>query len=1560
MKCKWLLSSILIALVSSLVTADPAWAAPTVCQIFNGCTATSTAPAYGQILVGGKNGEYEYVASSTLGNGGSSAVTSVFGRTGAVTAQNGDYTTSQVTEGSNLYYTLLRWASALAGTTTDALAEGINHLYWTQGRFDTAFSGKSTSNLAEGSNLYFTNARAQNAISATYPITYSGGVIATAFSTSSSNTWGGTQTFTNAPVLGTLTGFIKAASGVLSTALINLASDVTGTLPVGNGGTASTTLTGILKGNGTSQVQTAVGDSDYQKPITLTTNGSSGAATFTADTLNIPQYTAGGGGTGNVATSSPEIKGQVPYWTSSSASPATLGTVPTTTLACSGPFSGCTSLGYLIGGSNSTITWTGLATTSQPSSSNLLVSNGAAGVYGVGTTSATISTGLSYSGTWGALVGGVAGTLTNTGVISLTNGTGVTCSGTNPGSCSLAAINANSVLANNTGASAIPTAIATSTGLGILHSVLGNLAWTSSGHTGTANRIPYFNSAGAAAEVASSSLNLGVSGGGTGLTSVTQGDLLYASAANTLTTLAKDTNSTRYLSNQGASNNPSWNQINLTNGVTGTLPYGNGGTGQTSYTTGNIVYAGATAFQSAATGTLSATDSPLTFSNSTRSLIGGAATVGLNLSNGNTWSALQQFSAGASTTQLSVFNKAYFGASATTTIDSTGNITLPSGSNLTITGKSDGCATFASGQLNSTGSACGSGGGGAWPFTPSTNFGLSDQSTSTPIADAAGFFASSTSQFVNENIWGLLTLKATSSALLATDASGNVVATSSIGFNLFTGMLPIANGGTNANSQTSNGVAYYDGSKLTSGSILTFDGSSAVRINAATASLNLGQDTLPANTAVQVSSSTNAFFQTLLHNKSSGAAASTDLIICNDRSTDCSAYYTDLGQDSSGWASQADFSYLYSSDSSLLLATASSTNPNAAIVFHTQGTDAASERARITNIGLLGIGTTTPNSILNVASSTGPQLSLSDTTAGSNAWTLRSISNSLFIATSTYTATSTVAALSINQNGQVTMPFVKSALVSAGAGGALAAYAGGTCTNQAVTVISATGAVTCSSITDAFFSGQLGVAHGGTGAASFTAGQVLYGNGSGAFGSVATGTLSATDSTLTFSDSTRSLIGGTATVDLNLANSNAWTALQKFTTGASSTQLSVFNKAYFGGTATSTFDSTGALTLATPLAIGSGGTGAGSFTTGKLVAYDGSTLVSSSTIGNNQLQNSTISGVALGGTLGALSHDATLSGTSYTGTAAVSDSGLTLTNSNIWTALQLFNGKASSTLFSSYGPAYFGGTATSSFSTSGALTLATPLTTANGGTGTTTWQTGSIPFYNGTNFTENNAQLLWDNTNNRLGVGSSSPAWTLSMKAAIPVIALQDTTAGGSTYLLRNGKQGLKQFDIYDVAAKKSMFEIQSDNSSSGMVLIGTSANNISGNNSRLFVFGGLNGANIDVMGDGTLAGGIGDQAQVEVEGSDYNNNGENVSSIAMRYFGPLDTVGTLLGYPEKRLGILDFGAASTSIISTGLNENNASSPLLFGTGYTQRMVLDGSGNLGISTTSPYALLSRC
>lgn len=66
-----------------------------------------------------------------------------------------------------------------------------------------------------------------------------------------------------------------------------------------------------------------------------------------------------------------------------------------------------------------------------------------------------------------------------------------------------------------------------------------------------------------------------VTDGGTGLSAVSQGDLLYASAANTLSALGKNASATRYLSNTGASNNPAWAQVDLSNGVTGNLPVTN-------------------------------------------------------------------------------------------------------------------------------------------------------------------------------------------------------------------------------------------------------------------------------------------------------------------------------------------------------------------------------------------------------------------------------------------------------------------------------------------------------------------------------------------------------------------------------------------------------------------------------------------------------------------------------------------------------------------------------------------------------------------------------------------------------------------------------------------------------------------------------------------------------------------------------------------------------------------------------------------------------------------------
>jgi hypothetical protein len=61
--------------------------------------------------------------------------------------------------------------------------------------------------------------------------------------------------------------------------------------------------------------------------------------------------------------------------------------------------------------------------------------------------------------------------------------------------------------------------------------------------------------------------------------SFAQGDIIYGSAAGTVSQLAKNTSATRYLANTGSSNNPAWDQINLSNGVTSILTSVNGGTG---------------------------------------------------------------------------------------------------------------------------------------------------------------------------------------------------------------------------------------------------------------------------------------------------------------------------------------------------------------------------------------------------------------------------------------------------------------------------------------------------------------------------------------------------------------------------------------------------------------------------------------------------------------------------------------------------------------------------------------------------------------------------------------------------------------------------------------------------------------------------------------------------------------------------------------------------------------------------------------------------------------------
>jgi len=145
----------------------------------------------------------------------------------------------------------------------------------------------------------------------------------------------------------------------------------------------------------------------------------------------------------------------------------------------------------------------------------------------------------------------------------------------------------NTLFVNNTGATTAGSALSNVTALGkVDHSVMvdGNIYLAD----GLGNIRIRSNAAGGILLPAYAASGLTYMSSGGLLTNLTtaQGDLIYYSAANTPTVLAKSTSASRYLANTGASNNPQWDQVNLANGVVGNLPVTNlnGGSGASSTT----------------------------------------------------------------------------------------------------------------------------------------------------------------------------------------------------------------------------------------------------------------------------------------------------------------------------------------------------------------------------------------------------------------------------------------------------------------------------------------------------------------------------------------------------------------------------------------------------------------------------------------------------------------------------------------------------------------------------------------------------------------------------------------------------------------------------------------------------------------------------------------------------------------------------------------------------------------------------------------------------------------
>ncbi len=70
------------------------------------------------------------------------------------------------------------------------------------------------------------------------------------------------------------------------------------------------------------------------------------------------------------------------------------------------------------------------------------------------------------------------------------------------------------------------------------------------------------------------------------------------------------------------------------------------------------------------------------------------------------------------------------------------------------------------------------------------------------------------------------------------------------------------------------------------------------------------------------------------------------------------------------------------------------------------------------------------------------------------------------------------------------------------------------------------------------------------------------------------------------------------------------------------------------------------------------------------------------------------------------------------------------------------------------------------------ISIVAPISVADGGTGNTSFTAGSVLFSNGSIITEDNSNLFWDDTNNRLGIGTTTPLRELHVVGSMELVHL--------------------------------------------------------------------------------------------------------------------------------------------------------------------------------------------
>jgi len=210
------------------------------------------------------------------------------------------------------------------------------------------------------------------------------------------------------------------------------------------------------------------------------------------------------------------------------------------------------------------------------------------------------------------------------------------------------------------------------------------------------------------------------------------------------------------------------------------------------------------------------------------------------------------------------------------------------------------------------------------------------------------------------------------------------------------------------------------------------------------------------------------------------------------------------------------------------------------------------------------------------------------------------------------------------------------------------------------------------------------------------------------------------------------------------------------------------------------------------------------------------------------------------------------------------------------------------------------------------VTLGSALPVASGGTGTTTALTaGSVVFAGASGvYSQDNANLFWDNTNDRLGIGTTSPAVPLEVAGNIRSVGL------------------FQRFD------------------NSGLSLSGGTTFNTGGAGIALRgVSSGFNAHGMEFYAGGS------ERMRIDASGNiGIGTNAPGANRVAIT--GP--SGGTSLFLTDAVNSTLQIKHEAGSLLTY---ESLGSASQRFVTNSVERMRINASGNVGIGTASPTALL---